>query len=322
MDSGISRLVDKIRRTDARRQEVRARILEAGGTGVGNYDAELAVLNREIERYAVRINRQLQDCARRGKSPGKPEVGAVGDPELHQFLLQVQKTCAQLERAKPMGGPPKGGTREAGMLARDEAEAKRMRQQLKQRQRQTEDEVRKTDRAMDDLDRDGKRLEKERDKVERQRERLQQEKDKVARDRDQAHAKKHAAEKEVASLEQKKRQQLQQLKTLRQPLRRSSLEQEVQKTNRSIAEARHTIKVQEANIERQGKIFESHERELEQLDEALKRLDKERERLASEEKKRLEDRKEQLQRAKSEDDGRLAKLDEAERSLRKATSPV
>ncbi len=318
--SPIAQLISDIKRYDARRQEVRARILEAGGHNAGSYDAELAVLNREIQRFALQINRTLEDCARRGKSPGQVSVGSVGDPELNQFLSQVKRTCAELERAQPMGGAPAAGTRSGVALARDRAEASRLRQQIKQRQRQTDDEVRKTDRALSDLDRDRKRLDDEQHKLDKQREKLEQEREKVARDLEQAQAQKQTATRDQAKLEADKKQQLQRLRALRQPSRRPHLEQEIQKINQSLARLDQEVRLRDERIQRDEKIRTSIDRELRQLDDATKRLEKERERIEEEERERLEERKEQLQKARQEDDGRLAKLDAAERQLNQATA--
>ncbi|MCO5167055.1 MAG: hypothetical protein M9894_11890 [Planctomycetes bacterium] len=313
----VQGLVKKLERADARRQDVRARLVcdEVPAHERGSLDAELMGLDHTIEHYAKLINQSIAEAARRGRSPGKVTVGHVVDMELKQFLDQVKHTCDKL--LKLNGKAPRHGSPEALAVTRDRQQAERLKRDVKDRLRECDAETRKTAKARTDVERERARIEREKAKVTEQRDRTKQQQEKV--DADVAAAEKRRAQLTRAreAAEREKKAAGAQLRASRDARRRGQLEQRAQKLGVGIKDHARRLEHEGRVLERLRSQRDALERERKHLDKALARLDEDLERLGEED-ERLAERREQLDEAREVQEDRLGELAKAEGALRRA----
>lgn len=315
----VQGLVQKIERADARRQDLRARLVcdDIEQQERGSVDTELMGLNHTIEHYAKLINQSIADAARRGKSPGRIAVGQVVDLELKMFLEQVRHTCDKLVGLN--GKAPRAGSNEALAVARDQQKAERLKRDAKDRLREFDREERKTEKAREDLKRERGRLEREKDKVTEQRDRAREHEAKLQTDLDAVDKRRGLASKGRDAAERERKALGSQLRASRDARRRGQLEQRLQKLGTQLKDHKRRAEHEGKSRERLVTLRAAAKRELEQLDQAIDRLEKELERLGSEG-ERLGERTEQIDDAREVQAGRLEELAKAERTLRKASS--
>lgn len=315
----VQGLVQKIERADARRQDVRARLVcdDVQQHERGSLDTELMGLNHTIEHYAKLINQSIADAARRGRSPGRIAVGQVVDLELKMFLEQVRHTCDKLVGLN--GKAPKAGSNEALQVKRDQLKAERLKRDAKDRLREYDREERKTEKARVDLKRERERLEREKEKVTEQRDRAREQDDKLAADLAASDKRRATASKSREAAERERKGLATQLRASRDARRRGQLEQRVQKLGTQLKDLKRRADHEGKARERLATMRAASKRELEQLDQALERLEKELTRLGSEG-ERLGERTEQIDDARAVQEGRITELEKAERTLKRASS--
>jgi hypothetical protein len=313
--SRINRLVSSIQEMDAKRQDLRLKLLAEEGSPLerGGWEATLLHMNLEVERTAQRINAALTSSASRGSSPGRVSIKAVADPELQAFLQQVQLTADRLASGSGTGGVP--GTSADGLREMNKLE--QLKQETQQRKQECEKEIKNTDKARDDLKRDRERLGQEGDKVNKQRQRLEEEQAKAKAEKTQVQGRFDKLRESVSRLKRDKEQALSAARKEVDPRRRPKLEEKVQQLTQEIKQAEHRQAWEERSLQRYDKILESLKGELEEFGKAVVFLGKESGRLEDEQDK-LGERRDQIDEVKTSEERRLRQIDQAQQSLTRA----